>query len=127
MALKKVILSLSAGICAAMLAACATQPAASDTAVPAKAPATAPAAAEAETAISMEKKFQQAARGYKTVQKDGKTLYCKRERQMGTSIPTMQCMTEAQLRNQVESTEELKLRMRRGGGPCVQTGGCTGG
>ena len=29
--------------------------------------------------------------------------------------------------NQIEATEETKKRMRRGGGPCVQTGGCVGG
>jgi hypothetical protein len=132
MAFNKVFLSVTVGICAAMLAACASQPAA-----PAAAPASAPvtpaapapdsAVTEAQTATLMEKKFQEAARGYKTVQKDGKTMYCKRERVIGTTLPTLQCMTESQLRRQVESTEELKNRMRRGGGPCVQTGGgCSG-
>ena len=74
----------------------------------------------------MEKKFQDAARSYKTMQKDGKTMYCKREKVLGTTIPTMQCLTETQLRNRVEATEEIKKNMRRGGGPCVQTGGCSG-
>ena len=74
----------------------------------------------------MEKKFQETARSYKTVQKDGKTMYCKRERVIGSTIPTMQCYTETQLRHQIETTEELKRNMRRGGGPCVQSGGCGG-
>src|SRR4051794_33943696 len=62
----------------------------------------------------LEKKFQEAAKGYKVVQKDGKTLYCKREKVLGSTIPTMQCMSEAQLRLQVENMEELRGRMRTG-------------
>ena len=137
MAFRKSVLGLSIVVAAAMLAACASQPAEQPAAAPAAKASTAPAAAavaadparstEGDTAASMEKKFQDAARSYKTVQKDGKTMYCKRERVIGSTIPTMQCLTETQLRNQVEATEELKNRMRRGGGPCVQTGGCAGG
>ena len=33
-------------------------------------------------------------KGYKVVQRDGQTLYCKREKVIGSTIPTMQCMTE---------------------------------
>jgi hypothetical protein len=132
MANRKLLLTLTTGLTVAVLAACASQPASQAPAAPAQAasaPASAPASAatEADTASAMEKKFQEVARSYKTVQKDGKTMYCKREKVIGTTIPTMQCYTEAQLRNQVEATEELKKRMRRGGGPCVQTGGCAGG
>jgi hypothetical protein len=135
MALNKTFLTLTAGLSIALLAACASQPATTTPAAPAAAPAPAPAAAaepatkasEAETASAMEKKFQETARSYKTVQRDGKTLYCKREKVIGSTIPTMQCYTETQLRNQIEATEETKKRMRRGGGPCVQTGGCVGG
>lgn len=129
MASNKTFLTLSIGLTVALLGACASQPAA----VPAKPAAAAPAsqptaqATEADTASAMEKKFQETARSYKTVEKDGKTMYCKREKVIGSTIPTMQCFTEAQLRNQIEATEELKKRMRRGGGACVQTGGCSGG
>jgi hypothetical protein len=135
MANRKLLLTLSAGVAAAVLAACAAQPAAQSTPAPAVASASAgapasaqpaSAATEADTASAMEKKFQEVARTYKTVQRDGKTLYCKREKVIGSTIPTMQCYTETQLRNQIEATEELKKRMRRGGGPCVQTGGCAG-
>lgn len=127
-----------------LVAACASQPASQPAPAAAPAPAAkaapaasaAPAAAaaaspeakpEADAAAALEKKFQEAARSYRAVQKDGKTMYCKREKVIGSTIPTMQCYTETQLRNQIEATEELKKRMRRGGGPCVQTGGCQGG
>jgi hypothetical protein len=135
MAFQKSVLVLSMGLAAALLTACASQPEAQGAAAPTAAQAaSAPAAAgnpapstERDTASAMEQKFQETARSYKTVQKDGKTMYCKREKVIGTTIPTMQCYTETQLRNQIEATEELKKRMRRGGGPCVQTGGCQGG
>lgn len=131
MAMNKLVLVLSAGITAALLGACAsTTPAAAPAAAPAAEPsasAQAATATEANTASLMEKKFQEAARSYKVIQKDGKPMYCKRERVIGTTIPTMQCLTEAQLRNRVENTEEIKKNMRRGGGSCVQTGGCGGG
>jgi hypothetical protein len=131
MASSKSFISFSAAAAVALLAACASQPAAQTAATPAAAPASAAAppaqATEGDTASAMEKRFQETARSYKTVQKDGKTMYCKREKVIGTTIPTMQCYTETQLRNQIEATEELKKRMRRGGGPCVQTGGCAGG
>jgi membrane-bound lytic murein transglycosylase B len=123
-----------------LLAACASAPPAPATpatpATPAVAaspatssaaqPATGAAQTEKHTAETLEKKFQEAARGYKVVQRDGKTLYCKRERVIGSSIPTMQCLTEAQLRTQVETMEELRERMRHSG-KCTLGPGCKGG
>jgi hypothetical protein len=130
MALQKLLITLGLAASAALLGACASDPASSTVAKPAPAqpaaPANSAATAEGVVASALEKKFQEAARSYKMVERDGKTLYCKREKVMGSTIPTMQCLTETQLRNQVESTEELKRRMNRSGG-CVQTGGCSGG
>ena len=133
MAYRKNLLTLSC-LAAALVAGCASSPppaapspAPQANAAAAPAPASAASASEADTANAMEKKFQDAARSYKTVQRDGKTMYCKREKVIGSTIPTMQCYTESQLRNHLEATEEIKKRMRRGGGPCVQTGGCSGG
>jgi hypothetical protein len=122
-------LVIAAGLAAAtaLLGACASEPATNAARPPAAAPAPAPtaAAAEADTAAGMEKKFQDAARSYKVVQKDGKTLYCKREKVMGSTIPTLQCISEAQLRIQVENTDEMRQRMRNKAGGCMQ--GCAGG
>jgi len=124
-------------VAAVLAAACASSPASTDapgrTAPPpvAAAPAapvtqTPAAQTEADTAAALEKKFQDAAKGYKVVQKDGQTLYCKREKVIGTTIPTMQCMTEAQLRTRVENMEELRGRMRSGP-KCTLGPGCSGG
>jgi hypothetical protein len=130
MAFKKLVLTLSIGLSAAMLTACASQP--QPTTAPAAKPATpaagkpSSAATEADTATAMEKRFQDAARSYKVVQKDGKTLYCKREKQIGTTIPTMNCMTESQLRNQVETMEEYRQRARNAA-RCTHGAGCGAG
>jgi hypothetical protein len=133
MTIKKFIPSAALGVCVALLAACASQPAATE-ATAAKAPAPVAAAAakpepaaqtESDTAAAFEKKFQDAARGYKVVERDGKTLYCKREKVIGSTIPTMQCLTESQLRNQVENMEDLRERMRSNA-KCTLSRGCSG-
>lgn len=131
MQIKKVMLGFSIGVAAAALAACASAPATPPASTaPANAPASATppdgAVAEADTASTMEKRFQDAARSYKQVQKDGKTLYCKRERVIGSTIPTMNCMSEAQLRNQVENMEEYRNRARNSS-RCTHGVGCSGG
>ncbi len=119
----------STTLATALLAACASQPEAPPAAAVAQSAALPAVQTEAETAQQLEKKFQDAARGYKVVERDGRTLYCKREKVLGSTIPTMQCMTEAQLRLQVENMEELRGRMRNsakctmgrsggGGGAC---------
>lgn len=126
MEFRNIVIALGLAASSTLLAACASGPA--TPAAPAKTAAPAPAAAataEADTAAGLEKKFQEAARGYKVVQKDGKTLYCKREKVMGSTIPTLQCITEAQLRNQVESTDEMRQRMRNRSGCALS--GCGGG
>lgn len=128
MAYRKLIVGFSIAVGAALLTACASQPAASP-APPVAAPAAAApnsAAAEKDTASAMEKRFQDAARSYKTVQKDGKTLYCKREKRIGTTIPTMNCLTESELRTQVEMTEEYRNRARNSS-RCTHGAGCGAG
>jgi Skp family chaperone for outer membrane proteins len=98
---------------AALFTACASQPDAPPVAEAAQSALPA-VQTEAEAAQQLEKKFQEAAKGYKVVERDGRTLYC---------------MTEPQLRLQVENMEELRGRMRNsakctmgrsggGGGAC---------
>jgi Skp family chaperone for outer membrane proteins len=138
MAINKVIPSLLVSACVTLLAACASSSPAAQTvgstpvsavpAVPAAAPVPAEAAAaqsESQTATALEKKFQEAAKSYKVVQRDGKTLYCKREKVIGSTIPTLQCMTESQLRIQVETMDDLRERMRSSA-KCTTSRGCSG-
>jgi hypothetical protein len=132
MAVKQVLLALSLSMGVAIISACASQPAPAPAAKPASSPTASAAPApssgtsEEHTATAMEKRFQDAARSYKTVQKDGKTMYCKREKRIGTTIPTMNCITEAELRNQVENMEEYRQRARNAA-RCTHGAGCGAG
>jgi hypothetical protein len=128
MTFKKAFLILSVGMGSALVVACASQPQANPAppAAPANATASAPAVSEANTAGALEKRFQDVARGYKVVKKDGKTMYCKREKLIGSTIPTMNCMSETQLRTQVEDMDEYRNRARNSS-RCTHGVGCAGG
>ena len=109
-------------------AAAAPETAATPAASPTPAAAATPEAkAEADAASHLEKKFKEAARSYRAVQKNGETMYCKKEKPIGSTIPRMQCITEGQLRLQVEQMDELRERMRNSSrctlGPGCQAGG----
>jgi hypothetical protein len=96
---------------AALLAACAS-----------KSPQSAPAAekpepvwsvaTEAETAAALDARFQEAAKSYVKLKKDGVLMFCKKQREIGSNIPTIHCLTEAQLRERVERMEEYRSRQR---------------
>jgi hypothetical protein len=123
-----------------LVAACASQPASQPAPEAAPAAKAAPAASaappaaaaspeakpEADAAAALEKKFQEAARSYRAVQKDGKTMYCKKERPVNSTIPRVQCITESQLRLQVEQMEQTRDRMRNSS-RCTMGAGCGAG
>lgn len=117
-------------VLALALTACASAPAEGPVAQnPSAQPAAKPtpeAAPEAEAASALERKFQAAARSYSKVERDGKTLYCKKEKPMGSTVPRMQCITEAQLRVEVEQMEETRQRMRNSS-RCTTGAGCGAG
>jgi hypothetical protein len=87
----------------ALLCGCASRPADAP-------PVDAPAPGDATQRL--EREFQDAARDYRRVQRDGRTLYCKHEKVIGSGIPITQCLTETQLRLQVENMDELRDRVR---------------
>jgi len=133
MASRKLLIASLAAAGISFMVGCASEPAVPKS--PAASAPVAPAAAavspaaearpEADAAVQLEKKFQEAAKGYKVVQKDGKTMYCKKEKVIGSTIPTLQCITEAQLRLQVEQMDDLRERMRSGS-RCTLGPGCSG-
>jgi hypothetical protein len=75
-------------------------------------------ATEAEVAAELDRKFEAAAKQFVTLKKDDQIMYCKRYRMMGSMIPTLHCITEAELRKQVEDTDALRDRMRQTMGKC---------
>ncbi|HET9473652.1 MAG TPA: HEAT repeat domain-containing protein [Steroidobacteraceae bacterium] len=91
-----------------------------DAALETKSPAAAPATAPAATTL-LEKKFQRAAKQYEKYQHEGQTVYCKKEKTTMSNIPVTQCLTESQLRQQVENYERSRNAAPRGGPPYVST------
>ena len=90
---------LAAGLL--LIAACASQPAST------------PASATAPAASLLEKKFQVATKYYQKLQQDGQTVYCKKEKVLTSAIPLVQCLTESQLRLEVESFERWRNPVAR--------------
>jgi hypothetical protein len=97
---------------ATLVAACASAP--REEAPPAgeKARPVWSVATEAETAAALDAKFQEAAKSYVKLKKDGVLMFCKKQREIGSNIPTIHCLTEAQLRLRVERMEEYRSRQR---------------
>lgn len=111
-------------IAAAILAAC-TSAQTSEKAAPEAKPVWT-AATEADTAAALDRKFRDAAKGYVQLKKDGVLMFCKKQREIGSNIRTLQCITEAQLRNQVETMDDYRQR-RRDAAKCTHGPGCSAG
>jgi hypothetical protein len=76
-------------------------------------------ATEDEVAAQLDKKFQDAAKSFVQLKRDNQLMFCKKYREMGSSIRTLHCITEAELRKQVEDSDELRQQMRNKVGKCV--------
>jgi hypothetical protein len=81
-------------------------------------------ASEAEVAAALDLEFEKAAKGYVKLKKDGVLMFCKRYKTIGTNIATIQCITEAELRQQVENMTKYRDDMRNKGGKCTHGVGC---
>jgi hypothetical protein len=112
--------------CAVLMAACASAPKEAATPAEAQKKPVWAVATEAETAAALDQKFQQAAKGYVKLKKDGVLLFCKKQREIGSNIPTIHCLTESQLRNQVETMDDYRQR-RRDAAKCTHGVGCGAG
>ena len=86
-------------------------------------PAAEPAKKEV-TQSSIDRKVAEAKKEYMEVEKDGQTLYCKREKKIGSRLPQYLCMNEAELINQVRTNEDTVDRGRLPK-PCT-SGACSG-
>jgi outer membrane biogenesis lipoprotein LolB len=111
-------------IAAAILVACTSAQTPENAAPEAKPVWT--AATEADTAAVLDQKFRDAAKGYVQLKKDGVLMFCKKQREIGSNIRTLQCITEAQLRNQVETMDDYRQR-RRDAAKCTHGPGCSAG
>lgn len=83
-------------------------------------------ATEAEVASAIDRKVAEFARDYVQLKKDGVLMFCKRYKQVGSNLPTITCLTEAQLRTLAENTAEYRDR-RRSAARCPHgPQGCSG-
>lgn len=122
-------------VCAALLCACASEPPASTPAATAVTPAPAEQnkpppppgqrrykwtkATEAEVAAALDKKVQEAARYFVKLKRDDQLMFCKNFRDMGSNVRRLHCITEAELRKQVEDSDDARDQMRQTMGRCT--------
>jgi type IV pilus biogenesis protein CpaD/CtpE len=72
-------------------------------------------ATEPEVAAALDKKFENAVKGWTKLTKDGVVMFCKRYKPMGSSISQIRCLTESEVRQQVESMDQYRKQMRSAG------------
>ncbi|HEY4368774.1 MAG TPA: hypothetical protein VGN07_16185 [Steroidobacteraceae bacterium] len=119
---------------AALASCCASQAQTTETVPPPKpaapqtsavtAVAATPATTEAAAAEVKIEKFK-VPPGYKAREKDGTTLYCRKEVILGSRFPKEMCLTVAQLKDIEERGANQRMEMARGrncGGPCTPNG-----
>jgi hypothetical protein len=84
-------------------------------------------ASESEVASALDAEFEKAAKGFVKLKRDGELVFCKRYREVGSNIATLKCITEAELRSQVENMNRYRDDMRNRSGKCTHGVGCYGG
>lgn len=127
--MKNVLVSIGVAILASCLSGCAASPGQQPEATADDSAGTKPrweAATEAEVAATLDRKVAEFARDYVQLKKNGVLMFCKRYRQVGSNLPTITCLTEAQLRTLAENTTEYRDR-RRSAARCPHgPQGCSG-
>jgi len=74
---------------------------------------------EAEVAAALEKKYLDATKGWVKLKKNDEIMFCKRYREIGSSIPKINCITSAQVRVQVDNMDKYRDDMRNKSGKCT--------
>ena len=82
---------------------------------------------EDEVAAAMEKKYLDATKDFVKLKKDGELRFCKRYREIGSSIARINCLSEAEVRVQVDNMTQYRDDMRNKMGKCTRDVLCGGG
>ena len=82
---------------------------------------------EEEVAAKLEKKYLDATKDFVKLKKDGELRFCKRYRVIGSSIASINCITEAEVRVQVDNMTQYRDDMRNKMGKCTRDVLCGGG
>ena len=75
---------------------------------------------EAEVATAMEKKYLDATKDFVKLKKNDELMFCKRYREIGSSIARINCLTLAEVRTQVDNMDQYRDDMRNKGGKCTR-------
>jgi hypothetical protein len=116
---RSVVSLVGAATALVVLQACTTSPKAPEAPV-----ARQQVAATPEDGSKLDAELAEAARGYSRVNRDGKTMYCRRERPSGSNIATSVCITESELRERVEATKKFNRDTMQQGRRCSQGPAC---
>jgi hypothetical protein len=84
-------------------------------------------ATEGEVSAALDKKFQEAAKAFVQLKRDDQLMFCKNYKDIGSNVRRLHCITEAELRKQVEDSDQVRDQMRHTMGRCDITAGCSGG
>jgi len=76
---------------------------------------------EAEVAAALEKKYLDATTDFVKLKKNDEIMFCKRYREIGSSIARINCLTSAQVRTQVDNMTQYRDDMRNKMGKCVKS------
>jgi hypothetical protein len=74
---------------------------------------------EAEVATALEKKYLDATREFVKLKKNDELMFCKRYREIGSSIARINCLTVAEVRTQVDNMGQYRDDMRNRSGKCT--------
>jgi len=113
--------ALLTGTLVLMLAACGTQPPAANEATISRSGGKGhdwKVVTEAEVAAEIDAPLVEAAKDFVKLRKDGEIVFCKNVKEIGTSIRRIKCITQAQLRAQVEDNDQYRDSMRNRAGKC---------
>lgn len=78
---------------------------------------------EAELAAALEKKYLDATKDFVKLKKNDELMFCKRYREIGTSIAKINCLTASEVRVQVDHMDQYRDDMRNRSGKCTMGAG----
>jgi hypothetical protein len=81
-------------------------------------------ATEKEVSAALDRAVIDATKGWVKLKKDGVLMFCKRHRQIGSNLPSITCLTEAEVRVQVQNMQKYRDDMRQRSGRCPMGPGC---
>jgi hypothetical protein len=75
---------------------------------------------EKEVAATLEKKYLDATTDFVKLKKNDEIVFCKRYREIGSSIARINCLTAAEVRTQVDNMTQYRDDMRNKGSKCTR-------